>query len=66
MLGWFTDKKIVENAMTRKIKIDEKDVEVFPHNISDATLDTRVQLDKIYPYFTKDALFNLKSILKAS
>ena len=63
MLGWFVSKRRVNMTMKDKVLIDEKDVEVLLENISDAILDQRVQIDKIYPYFTVDALFNIKSII---
>ena len=63
MLGWFVDKNIADMAMVNKVKIDEKDVEIFLDNVSDAIFDERVQINKIFPYFTEDALFNIKTII---
>ena len=63
MLGWFVSKRTVNMTMKNKELIDEKDVEVLLVNISDAILDQRVKIDKIYPYFTEDALFYIKSII---
>ena len=63
MLGWFVDKNIADMAMVNKVKIDEKDVEIFLDNVSDAIFDERVPINKIFPYFTEDALFNIKTII---
>ena len=63
MLLWFVEPAVAEAALSRKVLVEESQIEIIPEKITPSVLHENVHLESCKKYLTNDAWLALQGVI---